>query len=434
MSTRILPLALACMFVPACDLFSQPEPAPLPDEGLNGDGAGCKEEATVIAGLDAATALGFTAAEVLASAGGPHMSAMTWSGGLADGPVDVELSPAAGDTELTVTIDYAGGEIRHIKSTPEGFDEGNDGGFVAECHDRIEIDVEVAVASADGGLAESFVAPLRATSRGISTLRHTIEFADLAGSLALAKVEPADAKIGPLDLDIGVSPSGLFGSASALVEVEIGGGVGATFMNVARWPSGATPCDELGEAPVALDDKIALFSAADALALAAKASGLSLTWQGQDPTELTLGLAHDGDSICARYEGESVGSLRFGATATVKTADGRWDGAFPVEISVQPAADGTLASVQFYRYAPYGETVPAADFAAFFGLQDVDLTGYDAASLDFSGEFTPAGEAAAASGKLDVLGVIQHMCSNEPGAPCMGNDVQTIESATWSSQ
>lgn len=432
MSTRILPLALACLFVPACDLLPKAEPAPLPDEGLDAGGDdGCKEEATVLAGLDAATALGFTAADVLASAGGQHMSSMTWSGGLTDGPADIQLSPAAGDSQLTVDITYAGGEIRHIKSTPEGSDDGNDGGFVANCHDRIEIDVEVDLTSADGGFAESFVAPLRATTRGISTLRHSIEFADLAGALALSKVEPADAKIGPVDLDLGISPSGLFGGASALVEIEVAGGIGATFMNVARWPSGNSPC-EFGEAPVALGDKIAQFSAADALALVTKAEGLALTWQGQDPTALTLELAHDGDAICAGYEGEAIGALRFGASAAVKTADGRWDGNFPVEVAVRPAADGTLAAVSVYRYAPYGETIPAADFATFFGLQDVDLTGYDEASLDFSGDFTPTGDAAAATGRVDVLGVIKHMCSNEPGAPCMGNDVQILESADWS--
>jgi hypothetical protein len=429
MSTRILPaLVLACLFAPACD----PIPEPDLDEGnaLDGD-AGCKEEATVLAGLDAATALGFTAADVLASAGGTHMSPMTWSKGLNDAPAIVEFGPEAGAAQLTVAINYAGGEIRHIKSTPEGFENGNDGGFVAECHDRLEIDVEVDLDSSGGALAEHFVAPLRATTRGIATLRHSIEFDAVQGSLALTKVEPADAEVGPVDLDIGISPSGLFGSASALVEIAVAGGVGATFMDLARWPAAASACETgFGEAPVALADEIAGFSAADALALVAAAGDLSLTWQGAQPTAMTLELAHDGAPVCAVYEGESIGALRFAVDAKVKTADDRWDGNFPVEVSARPAADGTLAAVSVYVPAAYANSVAAADFAAFFGLAGIDLTGYDEGALDFSGEFTPA---APASGKVDVLGVKHHMCSNEPGAPCEGNTYVTLDSAAWSS-
>lgn len=431
MSNRLLStLVLASLLAPGC---SQPQTTPL-DEGTNADGdSGCKEEATVLADLDAASALGFSAADVLAVAEGQHMSPMTWSKGLNDGPATVEFGPESGEGQLSVTIAYAGGEIRHIKSTPESSGEG-DGGIYAECHDRLEIDVEVAVDSAGGALAESFVAPLRATTRGIAHIRHAIEFADIEGSLALTKVEPADAKVGPVDLDIGISPSGLFGTASALVEVEFAGGIGATFMNLASWPPGASTCElGFGEAPVGLDDKIAEFSAADALALAAKATDLSLTWQGGEPTALTLSLAHDGAAICAGYQGEgAAGNLRFTAQATVQTADGRWDGTFPVEVQARPAADGTLASVFVQVPAPYGNSIPAADFAATYGLADIDLTGYDEGALNFSGEFLPAGDAATASGAVDVLGVKLHMCSDEPGAPCEGNTYDSLDTATWS--
>lgn len=437
MSNRIFPtLVLVSLLAPACDL-PKPEPAPLDniDDGNEAGGdQGCLEEVTVLAGIDAATALGFSAADVLAVAEGQHMSPMTWSNGLHDGPATVEFGPESGDAQLAVTIAYAGGEVRHIKSTPDtGGDGGNDGGYFATCNDRIEIDVEVAVDSSGGAFAETFVAPLRATTRGIATLRHTIEVADVEGSFALTTVDPADAEVGPIDLDLGISPSGLFGGANTTVQVAFAGGVGATFMNIARWPSAASPCEDgFGEAPVALGDAIAGFSAADALALAAKAEGLSLTWQGAPATDLTIGLAHDGKPVCAAYEGDTIGALRFTAEAAVKTADGRWDGSFPVEVSARPAADGTLASVSFYRYAPYASSVPAADFVTTFGLQGVDLTGYDEGSLDFGGEFTPTGDAAVASGKLDVLGVKLHMCSDEPGTGCQGNEQVILESATWS--
>lgn len=417
-------LALAVTLIPAC-------------EWRRGDtldefgGDECVEKATVLAGLDAATALGFTAADVLAAAEGPHMSPMTWSKGLAEGPEVVEFGPESGAGELTVAIHYAGGEVRLIESTPAG-GGGNEADLAADCHGRLEIDVEVAVDTAGGALAEKFVAPLRATARGIASLRHSIEFADLQGSLALTKVDPPDAEVGPLDLDIGISPSGLFGSASAQVTVKSSDWVGVTFMNLATWPSGSSNCElGFGEAPVALGDAIAGFSAADALARVAAADSLALTWEGADPTALTLELTHDGAPVCALYDSASPGALRFGATAAVATADGRWHGAFPVEVSARPAADGTLESVYVYIPAPYASTVPAAEFAASFGLDDIDLAGYDEAALDFGGEFFPDGFV---DGKLDVLGVINHMCSDQPGAPCEGNEYVTLATATWSSQ
>lgn len=402
------------------------EPANLDAHG----GYECVEEVTVLAGVEVVSELGFSAADVLASAAGSRTASMTWSKGIDDGPITIELGPEQGEAQLVVDIAHAGGEVRYIKSTLDGDGADFSNG---QCNDRLEIDVVVDVNSSGGGFAESFTAPLRATTRGIATLRHAIDLADLAGTFAPTKVEPAHTEIGALLFDLGVSPSGLFGGASATVVLEEGGAALATDMQVARWGAGGGACEEgFGEAPVGLDDQIAGFSAADALALVAGAGDLSLTWKGAAPTAMSLELTHDGEAVCARYEGDAVGTLRFAASAAVTTADGRWTGEFPVEVLAQPAADGALEAVRIQIPAPYASTVPTADFAATFGIADIDFSGYDAAGLDFTGEYRPEGEGTFVGGQVTVLGVKLPMCSNQPDEGCEGNDYTELANASWS--
>ena len=425
--TRSIAALTLLALLPACDLFSRNEP-----QDLDGDAAdaGCEETVTVLAGVDAMSALGFSAAEVLTNAEGEHIGPMEWGTGLADGPIVVSFGPESGVGQLTVGVAYQGGEVRHIASTPKGGLEG-DGGAFAQCNDRLEVDVAVTVNSGGGAFAESFTAPLRATSRGIARIVHDLELADIQGSFAVTKLEPADAEIGPIALDIGISGAGVFGGASTMVQLVDGDAALAGGLSIASWPSASPACD-FGEAPVGLGDAIAKFSAQDALDLVAKTPGLALTWQGAPATAMTLSV-EPGDVACTFIDGE-VGALRIPATATVKTADGRWDGSFAVELSARPDAEGALAGVNLFIQAAYANSVPTADFEATFGLKDVDFTGYDEGGLDFSGEFVPAGDAATATGQVTVLGVKHAMCSNEPGAPCEGNTYDELAIATWTSE
>ena len=404
----------------ACDVFKDPAPEP----GVEANADGCVDEVTVLAGVDAASALGFTAAEVLEMAAGERVSPMAWGAGLADPLATVEFGPEAGAAELTVTVEYAGGEVRYVKSTP---DYGEFDGGYAVCNDRLEVDVAVTVRSSGGALDESFVGALRATTPRIATIERSIALADLGGALALTKVEPAEVSVGDLSLEIGITEDGLFGGASSIVEVSGDGWVGATGLSYATWPSDPAPCS-YGEAPLALESAAAGFSGADVLAAIAAAPPLSLTWEGGVSTGLTLALSHDGAPVCAIYQGEAVGTLRFGAEAAVVTADGRWMGAFAVEVYGEVGPEGELARASFSRYAPYAATVPAADFEATFGLSGVDLAGFDEGTIDFAGSF----EGGAATGRLEVLGVKLHSCPPDANG-CAGNDYVSLEAASWGS-
>lgn len=428
--TRTLTALTFLALLPACDLFSRVDPD---IDGDSLEGSGCDEQVTVLAGVDAMSALGFTAADVLSVAAGAHESPMMWGAGIADGPVQVAFGPEAGAGKLTVGVTYQGGEVRFIDSTPKDTGLEGDGGFGAQCTDRLEVDVAVTLDSEGGAFAESFTAPLRATSRGIAKIAHELALADIQGSFAVTKLEPANATVAPIALDIGISGAGLFGGASSFVEITEGDTASAGALSIARWPAEDSACTEYGEAPVGLDDLVAKFSANDALALVAKAPNLALTWQGAPATALTLELA-PGAYACTAVEGSQLGALRIPAQATVSTADGRWSGSFAVELSARPDPDGALVGVDLFIQAAYANSVPTADFEATFGLKDIDFTGYDQGGLDFSGSFAPAGDAATATGQVTVLGVKVNMCSDVPGEPCEGNTFDEIAMATWKSE
>jgi hypothetical protein len=400
------------------------------DYEADGDGE-CVETVTVLADINAVTALGFAPAELLTVAAGEHSSPMVWGTGIKESTATVGFGPESGAGTLTATITHEGGEVRYIASKPA---TEYDGAYIKTCNDRVEIDVEVSLASAGGALMERFVAPLRGTTAKVAVVRHAIELADLGGSLALTQVEPENAKVSAIQLELGISEGGLFGGATSTVEVPFGDSVAATFMSWARWPGGDSPC-EPGEAVLPLEGSVADFSGADALALVAAAGPLQIAWQGAEPVALSFALTHDGAAVCGRYdddfEGMGLGALRFGAELTVMSGDGKWMGSFPVQVSAGPNADGGLGNMVVSNYAAYANSVAAAEFAEVYGIDIPALAGFDKGVLDFSGGFSPMGEGARADGSLKIVGVTSNPCSDVPGEGCEGDDYTDLESAVW---
>lgn len=384
----------------------------------------CIEETTVLDGLDAMSSVGFTPADVLALAGGPHSVTMRWAGPFADGSTRVVFGPESGEAELTVDIQYEGGEIHHIASTtmyPHPTPE-------AYCRDRIEITVTATVHTGGGALAETVVAPLSAATPNLATLDVSIPFTELKGSLAATELQPDGAELQPLELSIGVSPAGLFGTATTTVAVRDGNSVGVGFLDVARWPADSR-CQP-GEVPLGLDDALDGFTAAEALAVVGDAGALSLTWEGGPATAMSLALNHDGAPACAVYEGEMSGSMRLFADAAITTDDGRWDGSLPVEVVATPTLDKALASVDIRTADLFATVVPPAEFVATFGLEGIDLGTYASIGVDLRGSFTRETDTVTAAGEVEVVGLEQNPCP-DPEAGCMGTDVVTLAAATW---
>jgi len=394
-------------------------------------GGGCVETATVLADINAVTALGFAPAELLTVAVGEHSSPMEWGTGIKESIATVSFGPESGTGMLTATITHKGGEVRYIASKPA--ESEYDGGY-ASCSDRVEIDVEVMLASAGGAFMETFIAPLQGSTAKVASVRHELDLAELGGSLALTQVEPENVKVSAMQIELGISEGGLFGGATSTVEVDLGDTIGATFMTWASWPGGDSQC-ESGEAVLPLEGSIADFSGADALALVAAAGPLQIAWQGGEPVALSFALTHDGAAVCGRYdddfEGMGLGALRFGAELMVMSGDGKWMGSFPVQVNAQPNAEGGLGSVNVGIYAAYANSVASADFAAVFGIDSPALADFDKGILDFSGNFTPVGEGAKADGSLKIVGVTSNPCSDVPGEGCKGDDYTDLESAVW---
>lgn len=412
---------------PACD----PNPdSELEDGGEDASGNGCVETITVLNDLHAPTALGFSPNQLIALAEGQHGADMVWGTGIDESIAKVSFGPESGEATLTVVIDHGAGEVRYVHSEPEAGEELLDGPG-SGCSDRVEVDVEVMLASSGGGFAEIFTAPLQASTARVAFVRHELELAELAGNFTLTEVEPEDVKVGPLALDLGIFAGGLFGGVTSVVEVTDGEITAATFMDVARWPVNAAAC-EYGEVPVGPADDFAAFSAADVHALVSSAAGLQIAWDGGAPQSLMLGLAElPADAIaCAVYEGEVIGQLRFPVELTVSSGDERWSGSFPVELQGIPAADGTLASAVLHIPAAYANSVAAGDFLATYGIADVDLAGFDRAIVDLLGEFTPAEGGATANGSLKVVGVVSNSCPPDANG-CAGDDYTDLVSAVW---
>lgn len=396
-------------------------------EGTALGGSLCIEESTVLTGLDAASAVGFTAADVLATVMGTHMAAMRWSEPLEDGSVKLMFGPETGDSELTVTIDYEGGEIRYVDSQPAGNPPPE---FATGCPDHLEITVTTTLHSEGGALSETIVTPLRATTRDVAVLVAQIPFSELQGSLAPAMLAPPNAQVDPLDLTIGVGPAGLFGSASSTIVFPVGdsGSVAASLIDIARWPI-ESRC-EASEAPIGLDDAIAGFSAADALAVVAAAGDLSLTWQGGPPATMTFALEPDGSPVCATYRGDAFGALRLFADAIILTDDGSWNGSIPVEVVVSAGGHDDLGLIEV-RIPQFTEnTIAAADFVATYGLHGVDFGDYATVAFNVTGWFLPGDGDVTVQGEVGVFGFKQNLCP-DPSSGCAGTDLVPLATGTW---
>lgn len=395
---------------------------PLDPEGELDASGRCIETRTQI-DLDEVSELGFAPSELLAFADGEHAGSMLWGPGLTGEPATVKFGPDSGISGVTVTVKYADGEARHVRSEPAS------GSEASACGDSVEVDVEVTLQTVGGVLDEKFVAAVRGASPKLALIRHELAFEALQGTLALETVEPEAAEVGPLQLEIGVSQAGLFGGATATVEVTDGDTVAAAQLDIARWPGDSTCAT--GEVPLPPFIPLAGFAAVGALEYVNGARPMEISWDGLGPESLALELTHDGGSVCGTYEGEAFGTLRIGATLEVYTGDERWMGAFPVELVARPRDDGSLERVELAMPADQAAGVPVTEFAAFYGIDIDHLESYEVGVLDLRGAFTQGAGGARADGTVTVYGATTRLCTEFDPKPCAGPMQTALTSAVW---
>jgi hypothetical protein len=168
----------------------------------------CEESIVILDSADSPTSADKTAADVLAVIEGAHVSELAWTEQADDG-VQVEVTPGgSGTTPLTLTIDYAGGEIRWVDSKVV-VPPGPTNAIFVECLPRLEIDATLGFASEDGAFAELFDVVITAQADHGGELHwasvlQVFDPATLRGMLEIESVEPEDPDEIEYHIDFGV--------------------------------------------------------------------------------------------------------------------------------------------------------------------------------------------------------------------------------------
>lgn len=389
--------------------------------GLDEAADPCTYTSVPLTDLVADPGVGFSPAQVIDLVAGSREAPIFWHETF-DAGVTVTVGPERGESRLFVEIAAAPSGARLQRAEPQPYDDA--------CSDVLEIDVQVQLSTAGGGLQESFVAPLHARVPDFAELRHAIPWEQLVGTQTVAA--QGEVSFGDLDLRIGISPFGIDGTFATTVMVRHGSGgdgaVGAGRLTLATFPAATSVC-EGDEFTIAATEAPYGASVADAVELVASFETLALLRpEGTRPT-LEAVLVPHGEIACARASGsEGEGLLRFSATLELRSEDGL-DGRIPVDVIV--SGDGSSLT-HVGVSSPAFEWAPVEAFAATYGTFGIALDGYQGGMVEVNGAFAPSTLPGSADGAITVSGVIVHECSSEPGAPCAGVDREELARIEWS--
>lgn len=437
LSVLVFSSAAACSGGQTGDLSGQNDKG-----GENTGGDQCNDVLHPLASLDEATSLGFSAGQILEFAAGEFKTPLVWGQ-----PSNVSFGPESGTGELTMNVSYEGGALYFVESTPkEGGQEGGEIGLVGSgCSNSLRMDVTVSVQTAGGALNEAFEASLETSSRFAAEFNEPLEPASLNGSFEILSVEPAEGQVKQFGLSATLTPFGVTGTLSSIVEVHYpgaagdptGGAVGAVGVTYASFPGSAACADGSGQStgfstPAA--QMVVGFSGAQAIEQWNAATPVSVTWKDDSATELTLVATAQGDG-CVRlgawYDAEPF-RASYPVRITATTADGRLDGEYAGEMLVAPDAEGNVASILGTANLPL-----ALEQAAESGFSNVgDVSAYHRLFFTMSSKL----ESGTFSGSLALNGHTDPPCLTDPpppdpdgmGAPgCSGTEVTPIESTSW---
>ena len=159
----------------------------------------CDETVQLLNDLEeVSTLLGISAADLLAATGDGFIVTATYT----EDTSILTQSPLGGETELTVTVAYDGGEIREVDSEPVE----NGAEIAGECLDRLELEVALSFVTADGAFTENWPALLvqsvSANGTGFSdpTLSASFDPSAMTGSFEIVSIagEPPDSVSGAI--------------------------------------------------------------------------------------------------------------------------------------------------------------------------------------------------------------------------------------------
>ena len=172
---------------------------------------------------------------MIATAEGSYAGELAW----ADVEAPFEVVHAGTQSPISVSIDYAGGEIRLTEVELAG--EFPDGVLGAPCANTVEVDVQLTIDTDDGLFAESMLVPLEISGfpgqgTGQPNVYRVIDFAAHMGSLALEDFGATQGSVS--DVLFGVTLTGM--EAAGWVGMEVADGSNVTFGMVATFTAAAS--------------------------------------------------------------------------------------------------------------------------------------------------------------------------------------------------
>lgn len=288
---------------------------------------------------------------------------------------------------------------------------------------RLGVEATVSVTTDGGALAESFDTVLRAETPGVAMLNVPFKLEELQGALSLESSNP-NAELVQLGLDAVLTPAGTTGSISGLEQVTSGGVVGAGAAVLAVWP-GIEACGGGEGLEVALEDEVLGETGESTLAALTPDAPVAVQWLDGSNTTLQVGIESTGDGCFSINDSPVPGDggpvVRYPATITLQSADGRLDGTYrgQVEASWSEGARSALASATLS-----------------LGAAQVGQSGFDSVTVPADTEMVFLQfEAEAGSGFVRLVAVSGSPCakqssgSSSPG--CAGATQTRVEAASW---
>lgn len=209
----------------------------------------------------------------------------------------------------------------------------------------------------------------------------------------------------------------------------LGGQTGTEIDTVGGPRPGTTDAVPCAGTEVTNDDVSAGFSAAQAVALVNRTSGLALDWDSGGVSDLSIRVAETADRSCLTSK-DGTTSLQVPVVVVVGSGDGRVDSRVRGSITALGSVAEGLTSAAIHATQSCTAGAPSS-WAIACGVSAVEIAGFDGMRLDIAAEVEPAGDGAAVRGTLEVFGARGGRCVN---GTCSGPIWESIERASFSSE
>lgn len=382
------------------------------NDGLAGEGQSCEDVAsTELTAGETAPDGSLKLDDLIELVGGEFQSEMAWGTGEEMRGIDVELTPSAGDTTLSISIEPVAGSGKFVErervTNKDGRETNNLAGIDGECANRLTVDARVTVHTENGALDDEFITTFWTEDGVIANADIPLKPGELQGNFDVEISGTDGGKADQTSLKIQV--------AFASVSGELSGYAIATHGEVA-WVGGLKygvfPKDNPCERGVSLPADAELRS--EAQALFDEHTAFDFKWTGEDEA-VPMSITTELKSLCYVQESSSYGdSAGYAATVVSKVVseEANIDGSWALDAQVTVNDEGKLSRVDVVRNSYMVLGVEPAQFAEESGISGITS---DADQLSFTfGYGIDAGDDASASGELTVLALSLPECLTSP--------------------